>query len=71
MDLADSVVAGTRSSHPCCNVSVGSTGDTCNVDIAGGVVVASLVATVVDGALGRALCCVDSVREGHTTESWS
>jgi hypothetical protein len=65
LDLADSVVASAWGIHPCRDVSVGRTSDARNVDIAGGVVVASLVATVVNGALGCALGCVDSVRKRH------
>jgi hypothetical protein len=57
LDLADSVVAGARGIHPCRDVSVGRTSNTRYVDIAGGVAVTSLVATVVDGALGRAELC--------------
>ena len=65
LDLTDSVVASAWGIHPCRDISVRRTSDARNVDIAGGVVVASLVATVVDGALGCALGCVDGVRKRH------
>ena len=73
MDLADKSVAGTRDVHPFGDIEIGSTSDTFDVDVAGGVVVASLVAAVVDGDLMRAILGVrDGVRKRHTrTESLS
>ena len=71
MNLADGMVFGARSIHPFRNISVGSTGDALNVDVAAGVVVASLVGAVVDGDFGRALGGRDGVLERHARESWS
>jgi hypothetical protein len=71
MDLADRVVGGARNILPFRDVSVRSTVNPRNVDIACGVVVASLVAAVVDGACRCALSCRDFVRKRHTTKSRS
>jgi hypothetical protein len=69
IDLADGVVSGARSIEPFGNVAVRSTSDIVNIDVAGGVVVANLVATVVDGALGCALSGRNFVRKRHARES--
>lgn len=45
------------------NRTIGSTGHILNVNIAGGVVVARLVAAVIDGAVGSALGGCDGVLE--------
>lgn len=73
MNLADKSVAGTRDVHPFGDIEIGSTSDACDIDVAGGVVVASLVAAVVDGDLVRAILGIrDGVRKRHTrTESSS
>lgn len=69
MDLADGFVASAWRIHPFRDVSVRSTSDTLNVDVTGGIVVASHVAAVVDGDVGRALCGCNGVGERHTAES--
>ena len=69
LDLADKAVASARRVLPLANVSVRATTDILNVDVAGGVVVASLVAELVNGDFGRALSGRNGVRERHTTES--
>ena len=69
MDFADGLVASARGVEPCSNVTVRSTRDTHNVNVAGGVVVANLVAAIVEGAIGSALGGCDGVRERHAAES--
>ena len=69
MDFADESCAGARDTHPFRDISVRSTRDIRNIDIASRVVVASLVATVVYLYLGRALGVRVSVRKRHTNES--
>lgn len=68
MDLANGVVVGARNIHPVRDVSVGSTGDVLDVNVASCVVVASLVAAVVDGAVGCALLSRDGVGKRHAVE---
>jgi hypothetical protein len=69
MNLTNGVVVGARRVHPFTDVSVRRASDTRNVDVAGGVVVASDLAAVVDRAVGRALGGRDGVRKRHATES--
>ena len=69
MDFADGLVASARGVEPCSNVTVRSTSDLLNVDVAGGVVVANLVAAVVDFADGSSLGGRDLVGERHATKS--
>jgi uncharacterized protein (DUF697 family) len=69
IDLAHGVVSGARNAEPLGNITVRSTSDFLNVDVAGGVVVANLVAAVVEFALGSALGGRDLVGERHATES--
>ena len=69
IDLAPGVVCGARSVVPFSNVTVRSTSDLLNVDVAGSVVVANLVAAIVEGAIGSALGGCDGVRERHAAES--
>jgi hypothetical protein len=71
MDLAAGVVSGARNVEPLGDVAVRSASDFLNVDVAGGVVVAHLVAAIVDFALGSALGGRDLVVERHATESES
>jgi hypothetical protein len=61
MNLTNGMIVGARSIHPLRDVSVGSTSDTRNVNVTGGVIVASLVAAIVDGSLGSALRGRDGV----------
>ena len=68
IDFANGVVVGARGVHPFGDVTVRSTVDVRNVDVAGGVVVAILLATVVNGDVGSALGGRNGVRERHTTE---
>ena len=69
LDLADKAVASARRVLPLANVSVRATTDILNVDVAGGVVVTSLVAAVVDGDVGGALGGLDGVGKRHATEN--
>jgi len=63
INLALGVVLSTRGVKPFCDICVGSTGDILHVDVAGGVVVANLVAAVVDFVDGSALGGRDLVGE--------
>ena len=69
IDLAPGVVCGARSVVPFSNVTVRSTSDLLNVDVAGSVVVANLVAAVVDFADGSSLGGRDLVGARHATKS--
>lgn len=73
MDLADDSKAGTRHIHPLGDIGIRSTSDACDVDVAGRVVVASLITAVVDSDVVRAILSVRlGVRQRHTeTKSWS
>jgi hypothetical protein len=71
MDFANGVVSGARNAVPLHDVKVRSTSDILNVDVAGGVVVASLIAAVVNGVCGRGLGGRHGVRERHATQSYS
>ena len=71
LDLADGVVPGARNAVPFHNVTVGATRDILDVDVTPGVVVAGLVAAIVDGDRGSGLGGRDLVRERHATESRS
>jgi len=61
VDLANRVVAGARHRRPFSNIGCRSTSDILDVNIAGGVVVARLVAAVIDGSVGSALGGCDGV----------
>lgn len=69
MDLADSVVAGARGIHPLRYISVRSTCDILDIDITGGVVVASYIAAVIHGGRVIALDVRDVVGKRHATKS--
>lgn len=65
LDLANGVEAAVRDIHPGRDVSVGSTRNTLDINIAGGVVVASYLAAVIYSGSVLALLVVSLVRERH------
>jgi hypothetical protein len=69
MDLANKSVTGARLVHPFRDIEIGSTSDTFDVDVAGGVVVARLVAAVVDSDCVLAMLGVrDDLRKRHANK---
>lgn len=69
MNLAHRSVASTWGTEPRRDVSVRSASDALDIDVAGGIVVASLVTAVGEGALRCALSGRNSVRKRHAAEA--